>query len=82
MFEDQLVQFVHDKVSAVRRDTVISKMTGQGGSVLTPVNNTPKHMREKSNASVSIVDKQQGEKEFFKLVVLSVLLSSPSFMIE
>jgi hypothetical protein len=26
--------------------------------------------------------KQQGEKEFFKLVVLSVLLSSPSFMIE
>ena len=83
---------MHDKVSAVRRDTVISQMTGQGmGSILTPgnntaghtANNTPGHRREKSNMSISIgASKQQGEKEFFKLVVLSVLLSSPSFMIE
>ena len=25
---------------------------------------------------------QQGEKEFFKLIVLAVLISSPSFMVE
>jgi hypothetical protein len=71
MFEDQLILFVNDKVSQAHRDTVISKMTG----------NTPEHRRVRSDASRSAA-KQQGEKEFFKLIVLSVLLSSPPFMIE
>ena len=75
---------MHDKVAVARRDTVISRMTGGGGSLLTPLQTpgqTPGHRREKSDVS-NTGAKQQGEKEFFKLVVLSVLLSSPSFMIE
>ena len=52
MFENQLVQFVHDKVTVARRESVISKMTGGGGSMLiqsmqnlmhTPQGYTPDH---------------------------------------
>ena len=85
LFEDQLLAFVNEsKIDENRRASFLSKMTGdQTKSV--KLNSLAKSYKDRSSQNYTTANtqnKMQGEKEFFKLIVLAEVMRTPQFMMK
>ena len=78
MYEDEIAKLINlDSIHKDHRQTILSKLTRSNHTNLR-INfaATPKGGDE----MMSQIDRQQGEKEFFKLIVLSEMVNTPDFI--